>query len=132
MKIAVDFDGTIVEHKYPEIGKTRPFAFETLKMLEKKGHQLIMWTYRSGKYLDEAVAFCRKNDFEFYAVNCNYPEEEFNETKSRKIDCDYYIDDRNIGGLPSWGEIYYLIHPEEQESNISVRNIKKGKSFWKF
>lgn len=132
MKIAVDFDGTIVEHKYPEIGKTRPFAFETLKMLEKKGHQLILWTYRSGKYLEEAVAFCEKNGMEFYAINSNYPEEEFNESKSRKIDCDYYIDDRNIGGLPSWGEIYYLIHPEEEGSGDAFRKHKKKKTFWKF
>ena len=46
--IAVDFDGTIVEDAYPKIGKTRIFAFETLKRLQQDGHRLILWTYRSG------------------------------------------------------------------------------------
>ena len=55
LKIAVDFDGTIVEHRYPEIGKEILFAFDTLKALQKQGHQLILWTYRSGKELHEAV-----------------------------------------------------------------------------
>ncbi|MCQ2608863.1 MAG: hypothetical protein MJ197_09285 [Bacteroidales bacterium] len=97
MKIAVDFDGTLVEHKYPEIGAKKLFAFETLRELQKRGDQLILWTYRSGKELDEAVDFCRKNGIEFYAVNRNYPEEEFMEGEmSRKIDADIYIDDRNV------------------------------------
>jgi hypothetical protein len=130
MKIAVDFDGTIVEHKYPKIGRTRPFAFETLKMLQDKGHQLILWTYRSGVYLDEALEFCLKNGIEFYAVNSSYPEEVFDGSKSRKIDCDYFIDDRNIGGLPSWGEIYQILHPEESNL-IRTVPVKKKKSFWK-
>ena len=130
MKIAVDFDGTIVEHKYPEIGKVRPFAFQTLKMLQEKGHLLVLWTYRSGIYLDEAVEFCRKNGLEFYAINSDYPEEVYDGNKSRKIDCDYYIDDRNIGGLPEWGEIYQLLHPNEGSSTKTASTKKK--SFWKF
>jgi hydroxymethylpyrimidine pyrophosphatase-like HAD family hydrolase len=124
MKIAVDFDGTIVEHRYPEIGKTLLFAFETLKKLQEQRHQLILWTYRSGKELDEAVEFCRKNGIEFYAVNKNYPEEVFDEkTVSRKIQADYYIDDRNICGLPGWGEIWQIIHPE---LNPTVANERKN------
>lgn len=130
MKIAVDFDGTIVEHKYPEIGKVRPFAFQTLKMLQEKGHLLVLWTYRSGIYLDEAVEFCRKNGLEFYAINSDYPEEMYDGSKSRKIDCDYYIDDRNIGGLPEWGEIYQLLHPNEGQASRTTSTKKK--SFWKF
>ena len=113
MKIAVDFDGTIVEHKYPEIGKEILFAFETLRALQKQKHQLILWTYRSGKELEAAVEYCRRNGVEFYAVNSSYPEEEFDEDyDSRKIDADIFIDDRNIGGLPPWGEIYQMINPE--------------------
>ena len=46
--IAVDFDGTIVEHRYPEIGAERPFATDTLKMLIKDRHKLILWTVREG------------------------------------------------------------------------------------
>jgi hydroxymethylpyrimidine pyrophosphatase-like HAD family hydrolase len=113
MKIAVDFDGTIVEHRYPDIGKPVLFAFETLRALQEQRHQLILWTYRSGKELEEAVEFCRKNGIEFYAVNKNYPEEVFDEKNmSRKIHADLYIDDRNVGGLPGWGEIWQMINPE--------------------
>ena len=54
MIIAIDFDGTIVEHRYPAIGKELPFALETIKALQKKQHQIILWTYRSGKTLEEA------------------------------------------------------------------------------
>ena len=114
LKIAVDFDGTIVEHRYPEIGKEILFAFDTLKALQKQKHQLILWTYRSGRELDEAVEYCRENGIEFYAINNSYPEEEFDEDfSSRKIEADIFIDDRNIGGLPSWGEIYQMINPHE-------------------
>lgn len=112
MIIAVDFDGTIVEHRYPEIGKELPFATETLRMLMKERHQLILWTVREGQLLDEAIAWCRERGVEFYAVNNDYPEEkkENNDGYSRKIKADLFIDDRNIGGLPGWGEIYHMIH----------------------
>ncbi len=59
MTIAVDFDGTIVEHKYPAIGRELPFAIETLKKLRDEHHRLILWTVREGRLLDEALAFCR-------------------------------------------------------------------------
>jgi hypothetical protein len=113
MIIAVDFDGTIVEHRYPAIGKEIPFAMDTIKMLQKKQHQIILWTFRAGKELDEAVKFCGKRGIEFYAVNKSYPEEQFDESISRKIYADVYIDDRNFGGLPDWGEIYRTLCPEE-------------------
>ena len=92
MKIAVDFDGTIVDNKYPKIGKPKLFAFETLLELQKKGHDLILWTYRSGSKLDEAVAFCKEHGLEFYAVNKNYPEEQEDDRMSRKIAEDVYSD----------------------------------------
>lgn len=110
--IAVDFDGTIVEHKYPAIGEEMLFAFSTLKALEKQGHTLILWTYRAGKELDEAVAYCKQNGIEFYAVNKNFPEEKFdNETMSRKIIADVYIDDRNVGGFLGWSKIWEELGP---------------------
>ncbi|WP_299396167.1 BT0820 family HAD-type phosphatase [uncultured Gelidibacter sp.] len=121
--IAVDFDGTIVEDRYPGIGKPRIFAFETLKRLQEDGHRLILWTYRYGKSLDEAVAFCKENGITFYAVNSSFPEEQFDNTKSRKINADLFIDDRNIGGVLGWGEIYQMITKEEP--NIPIPK-KKG------
>jgi hydroxymethylpyrimidine pyrophosphatase-like HAD family hydrolase len=133
MKIAVDFDGTIVEHKFPAIGKPLLFAFETLKKLQEERHQLILWTYRSGRELEEAVEYCRKNGIEFYAVNKNYPEEVFEEeTVSRKIQADFYIDDRNICGLPGWGEIWHILHPEQNPSmKDEMKNLVQKKSFLK-
>ena len=83
MRIAVDFDGTIVEHRYPEIGKEIPFAVATLKQLIREGHLLILWSVREGELLDEAVEWCRAKGIEFYAVNSDYPDED--ETLSKKI-----------------------------------------------
>ncbi len=99
--IAVDFDGTIVEDACPKVGKPMIFAFETLKKLQSEGHRLILWTYRSGERLEEAVAFCKENGIEFYAVNKSFPEENYEEKYSRKINANLFIDDRNIGGF--WG-----------------------------
>ncbi|MDR1683166.1 MAG: hypothetical protein LBS25_07250 [Candidatus Symbiothrix sp.] len=110
MTIAVDFDGTIVEHAYPKIGKPIPFALEVLKRLQREDHhKLILWTMREGKLLQEAIDYCEKNGLKFYACNKNYPDEEWKEDDSRKIGADIYIDDRNIGGLPDWGIIYKII-----------------------
>jgi hydroxymethylpyrimidine pyrophosphatase-like HAD family hydrolase len=129
LKIAIDFDGTIVEHKYPEIGKEIMFAFQTLRALQEQGHQLILWTYRTGKELDDAVEYCRRNGIEFYAINSSYPEEVFDEDyDSRKIDADLFIDDRNLGGLPSWGEIYQMINPNEKPTlEEEVRSLTQNK-----
>lgn len=110
MIIAVDFDGTIVKHKYPSIGKEIPFAIETLKYFQKKGHHLILWTYRSGKELEKAVAFCEKRGLIFHAVNNNYDGEEYDNSYSRKIYADLYIDDRNLLGIPEWENIYKIIN----------------------
>ena len=111
MTIAVDFDGTIVTHKYPEIGEEIPFAVDTLKALQQRHHKLILWSVREGELLDEAVQWCRERGLEFYAVNRDYPEEttDNNPHFSRKLKVDVFIDDRNIGGLPDWGTIFDMI-----------------------
>lgn len=127
IKIAVDFDGTIVEHDYPAIGKEKLFAFQTLKELGKMGAQLILWTFRTGKELDEAVEYCRKNGIEFYAVNKNYPEEIFDETVSRKINADIYIDDKNVGGFPGWSEIWQMLNPFEFQQKEAERKITSAR-----
>lgn len=134
LKIAVDFDGTIVEDEFPKIGKPMLFAFETLKILQEKQHQLILWTYRYGEKLDEAVEFCRKNGVEFYAVNKSYPEEEFNQDEaSRKINADVFIDDRNVGGFPGWGQVLQELSPERYSDQlIKDAQRKKGGFFSKF
>lgn len=125
MIIAIDFDGTIVEHNYPNIGKEMLFAFETMKELQKQRHQLILWTYRSGKELDEAVEFCREKGIEFYAVNKNYPEEVYEEGISRKIRVDFYIDDRNVGGFPGWSNVWQMLNDPAPGRNEELQQIKR-------
>lgn len=91
MVIAVDFDGTIVQHRYPRIGKEVPFAIDTLKRLQEEHHLLILWTVREGELLEEAVAFCRERGLEFYAVNANHPDERIRKEQTcpcRKLRAD--------------------------------------------
>jgi hypothetical protein len=119
MIIAVDFDGTIVEHKYPNIGDELPFATSPLRMLTEQHHRLILWTVRSGKLLDEAVDWCSKRGVEFYAVNKNFPEEQVEGDRAfRIINADIFIDDCNLGGLPDWGVIYKMISEKQQWSDV--------------
>lgn len=124
MIIAVDFDGTIVEHKYPAIGKEIPFAVNTLKLFQEKGHKLILWTYRSGKDLEKAIDFCKKRGLMFYAVNNNFEGEEFDNTYSRKIYADLYIDDRNILGIPDWEKIYKSITENTKKKSLAKKLLK--------
>lgn len=128
LTIAIDFDGTLVENAYPKIGRPIIFAFDTLKMLQSEGHRLILWSYRHGRELEEAVDFCEKQGITFYAVNKSFPEEEFDETQSRKILADIYIDDRNIGGLYEWGEIYKILTKNDLES----KKLKKKSGLFSF
>ncbi len=147
MTIAVDFDGTIVEHKYPEIGEELPFATDTLKMLINDRHRLILWTVREGRLLDEAVNWCRERGVEFYAINREYPEETKagNQFYSRKLNSvDIWIDDRNIGGLPDWGTIYRMISRHKSWHDLMIEEVQSAtltpyeemhprkKPWWKF
>lgn len=130
LTIAVDFDGTIVENRFPEIGKPMLFAFESLKKLQEEGHRLILWTYRSGDRLEDAVKFCEKNGIKFYAVNKSYPEEDFDDTISRKILADIFIDDRNIGGLKGWGEVFQMLSIDKPQKN--GKKMKRSGLFRRF
>ena len=127
MIIAVDFDGTIVEHKYPKIGKELPFAIDTLRTLVEEGHKLILWTSRDGELLEDALKFCRERGLEFYAVNSNYPPGAlFKQQAGRscKVVADLYIDDRNVGGLPDWGTIHEIVTGVREEKRKAHR--KRG------
>jgi len=147
MTIAVDFDGTIVEHQYPKIGPEIPFAIDTLKMHIKDRHRLILWTVREGQLLDEAVQWCHERGVDFYAVNREYPEETVhnNQHFSRKLSAvDVWIDDRNIGGLPDWGTIYRMISHHKSWHDLMIEEVQsatltpyekmhpKKKPWWKF
>jgi|ThiBio_inoc_biof_1041523.scaffolds.fasta_scaffold11158_4 hypothetical protein len=139
--VAVDFDGTIVTHEYPRIGREIPFAIETLRKLQDDLHlRLILWTVREGKELEEAVEYCRNRGLEFYAVNSNYPEESPESREPRKLKADLFIDDRNLGGLPDWGVVYKMISEGkhlsqeamlEHYSSDNYTDSQKKKSFLK-
>ena len=132
MTIAVDFYGTIVEHRYPKIGEEIPFATETLKILAQERHKLILWTVREGELLEEAIEWCRQRGVFFYSVNKDYPEEEKSHNGfSRKLKADLFIDDRNLGGLPDWGTIYQMIHEQKPyEPVLCDRQKPTGDLSW--
>ena len=110
--ICVDFDGTIVEHKFPKIGTPLPGAIETLKDLKADGWNLILWTCREDEghlidkqYLTQAVNFCKEQGVEFDGVNETPMDMEFRPNGGRKAYASIYIDDRNFGGFPGWDVI---------------------------
>jgi hypothetical protein len=101
VKIAVDYDGTIVDHQYPDHGNENPGAFEWLRRYMEAGAKLILWTMRSdneekdGPTLTTAVEFCRAHGVEFYGVNHGPGQERW--TDSPKVYAHVYIDDAAFG-----------------------------------
>ena len=93
--IAVDFDGTCVEHNYPAIGMDVEGAVEVLRELNKHGHRIILNTMRSGQRLEAAVRWFRDRKIELWAVNRNPEQEQW--TTSPKVYADIYIDDSALG-----------------------------------
>jgi hypothetical protein len=97
MIYAIDFDGTLCINEYPNIGQPIYKTIIFCKERKAEGHKLILWTCRSGKYLDEAVAWCKEQGLTFDAVNENLPEMiELFDNDCRKVFADYYIDDKNL------------------------------------
>lgn len=111
-------------------------------MLIKDHHRLILWSVREGKLLQDAVDWCHERGVDFWAVNRDYPEEEREKNNhfSRKIKADYFIDDRNIGGLPDWGQIYRMISEHktyaqvirESMGQVSYEDIPRKRHWWQF
>jgi len=95
MDIAIDFDGTIVAHEFPKIGRINPQAFAWMRKFQKAGARLILWTMRSGPTLADAVAHCRNNGVEFFGVNSNPEQAAW--TASPKAYAQLYIDDAAFG-----------------------------------
>lgn len=94
MDIAIDFDGTVVTHEYPKIGKDIG-AVPILKKLIENGHNLVLFTMRSGKELNDAVKWFKDNDIELYGVNENPTQRKW--TASPKVYAQLYIDDAALG-----------------------------------
>ncbi len=123
--ISIDFDGTIVDHNYPEIGLPKPLAFEVMKKLKEAGYGLILNTCREDtkkrKYLTEAVDFCASQGIVFRSVNTNLQEDDFRDEGGRKIYANFYIDDRNVGGFHGWKWIL----DEFLRGSRSIQKVKK-------
>ena len=95
--IAVDFDGTLCYSNWPELGEPNRPLIEYLQAQQRSGNKLILWTCRAGEALEKAVSWCKDQNLTFDAVNDNLPEViEMYGTNSRKITCDYYIDDKAV------------------------------------
>lgn len=110
MIISVDFDGTIVENEYPEIGALVAEAAATLAKLKRDGHEIVINTCRAGDLALAAVNFLLSQGVPFDRINANNPRNiAFYGSDTRKIFADCYIDDRNVGGLPDWATIYQWI-----------------------
>ena len=95
--IAVDFDGTICENAWPEIGEPKQDVIEYILYRQKtNGAKIILWTNRHGDKLDQAIAWCKEHGIAFDAVNENLPEiiEEFG-GDTRKVFANEYLDDRS-------------------------------------
>lgn len=95
MFIAIDFDGTIVDHAYPHIGRPVPEAIDYMKKFQDLGARLILYTMRDGKFLEDAVNYCKENGVEFYAHNTNPTQKRW--TSSQKVYAHIYIDDAAFG-----------------------------------
>ena len=93
--IAIDFDGTCVEHEYPNIGLDVDGAVDTLRRLNNKGHRLILNTMRSDEKLEAAVRWFKERKIKLWGVNCNPEQSEW--TSSPKVYADIYIDDAALG-----------------------------------
>lgn len=96
--VAVDFDGTLVEDKYPAIGRANDTIVSVVKKLQAQGVEVILWSCRDGKNLNAAVQFCRDElGIEFAAVNQNHPAvQKLFSNDTRKVYADLYIDDKAI------------------------------------
>jgi hypothetical protein len=94
MIVGVDFDGTLVEHMYPQIGREVDGAFAWLHRLQAAGVKLMLWTMRSDQPLTEAVAYCADRGITFWGVNKN-PDQSW--SSSAKQYAHVYIDDAAAG-----------------------------------
>lgn len=110
--IAVDFDGTLCEAKWPEIGEANWKLIHLLKRRQAQGDKLILWTCREGEALEEALLWCLNRGLRFDAVNDNLAENKARYGNNcRKVNADYYLDDKNAIALTFCGGIARMLVP---------------------
>jgi hypothetical protein len=125
MVIAIDFDGTVVDHRYPAVGLDLPNAVRVMKRIVANGHHVMLYTMRSGAKLEEAKTWYRYHGIPLYSVNTDPHQLEW--TSSPKAHADMYIDDRGLG-IPLLRESW-MAHPgvdwEAVEKMLELRGILK-------
>jgi hypothetical protein len=129
MIIAVEFDGTIVENKYPEIGNEICGSFYILKELQNRGNTIILSTSREGDELRDAVDYCEKQKLVFDAINTHSGDKKqptAPDQKKKKLAADFYIDFRNSDEKPDWIKIFWKLHPDEYNYVKLKRPVKKN------
>ena len=101
LTIAVDFDGTLCEYSFPDIGKqnnNQKRLMERLIRMKKDGHKLILYTCRGDnekyKSLTEAIEWCTERGLQFDSINSNVPGFIKKSGPSPKPVADVYIDDK--------------------------------------
>ena len=94
--IAIDFDGTLCEDKFPQIGVEHTAVIELMKAHQQRGSEFILWTCRTNQFLDEAIAWCKERGLEFAAINDNHPAVIALGWDARKIYADQYWDDKAV------------------------------------
>lgn len=92
--IGIDFDGTCVTHDFPHVGKDIG-AIPVLKRMVERGNNLVLWTMRSGKFLNDAIEWFDKNDIPLWGIQTNPLQHTW--TSSPKAYCGIYIDDAALG-----------------------------------
>lgn len=120
--IAVDFDGTCVEHRFPHVGEPMPHAVEVLRALAARGHKLVLWTCRENdehridrQHLTNARRWFEQHGIPLRSVNETHPEDEFRDldgkalSRGRKVYADLYVDDRNVGGFAGWLHVLEVV-----------------------
>ncbi|MCK0203793.1 hydrolase [Ornithobacterium rhinotracheale] len=119
MIIAIDFDGTIAVSKFPEILGLQFKVKKYIQKLKDDGHYIIIYTCRNGDNLTNAINFLLENGIPFDRINDNSPENlrQYNSANTRKVYADVYVDDKQVGGLPLWSEIYQFIKQKSNELN---------------
>jgi len=128
--LAIDFDGTVATDSFPEVGSLIKDADTVIRKFHEDGHDIIINTCRTGKYEGLAEYFLKKNNIPYHFINSNLPRViDFYKQDCRKISADYYIDNRNIGGLPSWKEIYKIISKDAKvEGTETTMDVAKKAS----
>lgn len=130
MIIAVDFDGTLCKSEFPSIGEPKYEVISLIRQMIDNGNEVILWTTRNGKELEDAVKWCEDYGLHFCAINDHAPSNKeqyagMYETESRKVYADVYIDDHNLEYLMYCNNL----HMDQYAWFIS--NLKRGVNKWK-